>query len=218
MRAYRYTGDYGNPFNLNLFKPEERGWSHETAVVPVDGHLLIRYRYSRGFETPTDMLDFRDHINELCPHVRRMGLDAEKFDQELQSAAEYITNLPLSDLVAGYTHDLHRCPNCPTEVMIQVHAASLYPGRTSKAARALPYIISVTRYIDVGECRAPNEVEWRAVTTRLDQMDGYKGHRRRSWWMGDTSSQTDVNACEEWSRHCFESREPIYLRFRKQVA
>lgn len=220
MRAYRFTSSHGKPYNLNRFKSVKRGWSHETTAIPVGRHLLLRYRYSRCFEDPTDALEFGALIYELCPHYQDMHLDAKRFDKELQDAAETASSLPLTDIVGGYAHALHRCRHCPTEVLVKIHAGSLYPGRSSDDSRNFPYVASVTRYIDLGECKSPREEEWRALTERTGRANSAKERRNSRWsmWTADTNRQDIAHYSNETSQRDFTRDEPLHVLFERQLA
>ncbi len=66
----------------------------------------------------------------------------------------------------GFVHKRYRCPSCPTEYTIEVVPwVKFADAHLIAHGRDRDYVLCVSRYIDFGHCHAPDEKEWRALST-----------------------------------------------------
>jgi hypothetical protein len=94
---------------------------------------------------------------------------------------------------------------CPTEVLIEVQPIGLFPGRIKRDRKkdkaGFNYVISHSRYVDFGKRRAPDEMEWKTLTTWLSRPK--QSNMRLPGWPGyeappgiESMQTTDVTGME----------------------
>ncbi|KAJ5476494.1 hypothetical protein N7475_002223 [Penicillium sp. IBT 31633x] len=201
MRAHRYGPRYGlEPQSLGR-RWERDNWSHASRFHINDGRLLMRVT-SQTFASPgltpsaQRMLlysreDYWPYFSS-CAHWR---------DGELMPACKCaLEHIPLprstgglqglehrlKDKIAGQIFDpnalttlcgfcrpMRRCPECPTEYLIEVKLTEdRGDGRFKQA-------IVVTRWSDLGDGTTPNGIEWAAINGVREDYDSFAHYAKR---------------------------------------
>ncbi|KAF2798145.1 hypothetical protein K505DRAFT_371943 [Melanomma pulvis-pyrius CBS 109.77] len=209
MRAYRYTPQYGNPYILNHFEKEIsyiRPWSCHTLALPSNGHLLLRERWSHGLhgvkKNKLQFLLFR----RACPHTHITGLERD-MQIDMEKLIDQVRMHPQKYVATGLKSEPYQCRECPTEVTIDIKPTSLFQGPTTKTQRGFPFVLSITRYMDVGECKSPHEREWETQTVQFIHC---KIYWRFCTQRGNKSPPTLGPTYRE-------HREPISVQFERQL-
>ena len=133
--------------------------------------IAFRDRWYRrvciSFSERPDILPFIP-MNSFCPHQLESFL-GNHFSEQLQAALTHLCIHSDRSREAGFTYRIYRCHSCPTEVLIEVQPISLIRGRIlldyDNDEAGFNYVLSHSRYVDFGNCRAPDEIEWKSLTT-----------------------------------------------------
>lgn len=171
MRGFRLGTDFGTPYLLNTSMRKRSVDSH---AISVDDRLLIRKRVVHGFtlDCPISRYSFAYCFSpaSVCPHMREQ-VSEEDLLNEMRDAINLWKNYKTRDgtpYLHGYTYKTVRCTSCPTELVIEYIPTSLFVGELHKRHRKYPMIFCLTRYVDMGHVLAPEEMEWRSLTTWFD--------------------------------------------------
>jgi hypothetical protein len=205
LRARRFSPAYGIPPDSLARRWRRDGWTHHTRYHIHKGHLLMRVVSSCFAEPdlpPTSMRvllysqsDYWPYFS-ACPHWR---------DGELMNVCKCaLTHIPkpretaglqglehkAKDKIHGRPYDpnaiaslcgkcrpMRRCPECPTEYLVEV---KLTEDRSSPKSIHFRHAIVVTRWSDLGDGSTPTKSpEWAACNGLRDGYDSFKeiGHR-----------------------------------------
>jgi hypothetical protein len=215
MRNARYSPQHGSPvLDLSYWKHYDT-WECDTLAVDVQGRLLLRDRwYLRipNLEHRMPEIRFIPYRNSFCPHYHDTSMPLH-FSDEVKAAAKYLCKS--IDARQGFTYKRHRCTSCPTEVVIEVEPRDQFQARFKKGhgkdRTGFDYVLSFSRFIDFGKCRVPDEMEWKSLTTWVEERSstnlvrpGWSGHEPSA---GMTTRPT-INITT--------TMEPISVRFRRQ--
>ncbi len=189
MRAHRYGPQYGISIrSLHANYHAGMGWSRHSIPRIVDGRLLIRVRALYWIPRP---LPPRDEVT--CPWPQSTtGITCQHSSRggwlfKLCLAA--VTDLS-SSTADEFEHDseLLHCLFCPTEYMVQIRQARHFREMAWPFPQIFRrrYVLSITRWIDIGDGRSILSKEWTALATRniwrrLERFDysGMQGIRSR---------------------------------------
>ena len=186
MRAHRFSLDYGIKISSMSRRYKDRldvgTWSHQTRFVAVNDHLLMRVT-SQTFVTPglppageRHLLYSREDFVpffSVCPHWRDGVLMPN-----VKCAMRHIPVPPTSgglqrvvdntklhfhpqNPIVTLCHDcrpMRRCPECPTEYLIEVKMAE----DRSDPTKLFKHALVVTRWSDLGDGTSPFTPEWSA--------------------------------------------------------
>jgi hypothetical protein len=180
MRGFRHSPKHGDPRRLIQYHPPgnpqywfEALWARETLVVPADNHLLLRQRWTRGIPCPKGVNYAFPMADLLCPHaqsdyfrdpafyraffdlLRRAVDHSETFRHDFQKDKTYSR---------GIVYKAVRCSECATEIVVEILPTAVKRGQMVKDFRRLPRVLSVTRYMDLGPCKSPDESQWKNLT------------------------------------------------------
>ena len=201
LRANRYGPKYGISADTlgRRWRDRDSGWSHQSRFCIEKDHLLMRVT-SQCFATPGlppsglrtllySREDFTPYFS-ACAHWRdgllmplvkcALGhipippkwLD-ERIKQNIQSHVQRRPS-PIVSLCGDCTH-MRRCPECPTEYLIELKLAEDRndPLNTFKQA------LVVTRWSDLGDGTTPWNPEWAACKGEA-QLDSFNAIGRRA--------------------------------------
>jgi hypothetical protein len=166
MRAYRYTPEHGTAYFLNHFDKEHlphTPWSCSTLALPSNDHLLIRERWVHGlYEIKQNNISFK-RFAHMCPHVKNNGMN-KKLVLEFHRLKDLLRTLSQQDKSLGLQGKKHQCPDCPTEVTMEIRPTSLFQGQTTEKQTKFPWLMIVSCYKDLGDIKRPDAPEWRIHT------------------------------------------------------
>jgi hypothetical protein len=166
MRAYHYTPQHGTAYFLNHFDKEHvlhAPWSCSTLALPSNGHLLIRKRWAHGlYEIKQNNVSFK-RFAHMCPHVKNNGMN-RKLMLEFHRLKDLLRTLSQQDKALGLQGKKHQCPDCPTEVTMEIRPTSLFQGQSTEKQTKFPWLMSVSCYKDLGDIKRPDAPEWRIHT------------------------------------------------------
>ncbi|KAF2705455.1 hypothetical protein K504DRAFT_505841 [Pleomassaria siparia CBS 279.74] len=183
----------------------------EGSALPVDDHFMIRERYSRRLDGSKNRRFRCNLLKTACKHTNASGMrNAMAF--ELQNLLECASTPTSKEMILGMKSNPFRCSECPTEVTIEIQPMAIGQGRTTKKKppRIFPFLVSVNRYVDVGDCKLPESPEWKALIHDY----GFYSHRLSHHLMsllrrfGMLNRVTAMDAIH---------REPICARFERQL-
>ncbi|RMZ90159.1 hypothetical protein DV736_g2626, partial [Chaetothyriales sp. CBS 134916] len=197
MRANRFSPDYGIELDSLSRQYKDRGhlgtWSHQTRFVAVKGHLLMRVT-SQTFAPPGlppagerhllySQEDFVPSFS-VCPHWRDgvlmpsvkcalrhipkplEGGGINRLAKEIK--LHYHPQNPVVSLCSE-CRPMRRCPNCPTEYLVEVKMAEDRGDPTKLFKQALV----VTRWSDLGDGTSPFSPEWSACCGAEESYDSF---------------------------------------------
>lgn len=199
LRARRYGPEYGIPVESLTRRWKRNGWTHNTRYHIHNGRLLMRV-VSQTFAEPglpptsqRMLLYSRDDYwpyFSACAHWR---------DGELMNVCKCaLTHVPqprqthallgmehkMKDTFAGRIYDpnaiaslcgkcrpMRRCPDCPTEYLVEV---KLTEDRANPKSIHFRHAIVVTRWSDLGDGSSPRlSPEWAACNGEREGYDSF---------------------------------------------
>ncbi|RMD41440.1 hypothetical protein DV735_g3701, partial [Chaetothyriales sp. CBS 134920] len=198
MRAHRFSPEYGiHPDSLSRrYKDREHvgsTWSHQLKFLVVKGHLLMRVTsqtFAPAGLPPAGerhlLYSQEDFIPlfSVCPHwrdgvlmpsvkcaIRHIpkpleGSGVNRLAKEIKK--HYHPDNPVVSLCSE-CRPMRRCPNCPTEYLIEVKMAEDRSDPTQLFKQALV----VTRWSDLGDGTTPFTPEWSACCGTNDEYDSF---------------------------------------------
>ena len=224
MRALKHSPAYGDIRPLNQYYPPGGDWfqmmyARESFAMVVDGHLLLRQRWTRGIPCHTSWGYYFITPHQLCPHICHPSVGHIQFYQSftalLEQAVQHSEDHS-EDFAEGATYDRGliykalRCSACPTELVVEVLPTTLRRGPMADSIRICPRVLSITRYIDLGPFHGPDDAEWAALTTPVHGSDSVAMTQAAEHVDKATTSQT--NPCD------FTKPEPIAFRMGESLS
>jgi hypothetical protein len=192
MRAHRYSPEYGIPLDwlFRRWKDRDSEWTHETSYYIKRGHLLMRV-VSRCFAQAglpasgqrhllySPMEDYTPYFS-VCTHWR----DGELMNvckcalghipKPKESIAQQLSKRPQFQMsqrnanpivtLCSKCRPMRRCPECPTEYMVEIKFAEDRNDPLNRFKQA----IVVTRWSDLGDGISPLSPEWAAINGETD--------------------------------------------------
>ncbi|RKF59219.1 putative f-box domain protein [Erysiphe neolycopersici] len=182
-RAEKYTAQYGIPLgNLcRRYKDRESDWLHQTRYYIHKGNLLLRV-ISQTFAAHGLPISGQRHLLysredywpyfSCCPHWR----DGELLDvckcalshiaephsmsqKRSKPMMQRTQSLNLIGTLCSFCRPIRRCPDCPTEYMVEL---KLCEDKSDPVFRFKQSLV-VTRWSDLGNGSSPFSEEWAAV-------------------------------------------------------
>ncbi|GAB7352003.1 hypothetical protein MBLNU459_g2522t1 [Dothideomycetes sp. NU459] len=203
-RASRFSPEYGITADSMSRRWKEDDWQHYSRyhVNPSDGHLLMRVTsltfappglppsgqrmllYSREDYTPyfSACAHWRDgELMNLCkcalghlPQPRGVG----GFEGLAHNVHDRMKNQVFDPnkivTLCSDCRPMRRCPECPTEYLIEVRLAE------DKADKSFKQAIVLTRWSDLGDGRSPASVEWAACNGEDVGYDSFQALQKRA--------------------------------------
>jgi len=201
LRAQHYSLDHGISIDSlsRYYKDRDSDWTHQTRYAIVKGHLLMRV-VSTCFAAPAlppagqrhllySPEDFVPYFS-VCSHWRdgelmpavKCALShipkplegsgpqrlAENIKSRIQRPAQLVT-------LCSECRPLRRCPECPTEYLIEV---KLMEDR-SDPAKLFKHALVVTRWSDLGDGSSPSCPEWASCNGEAE-FDSFTALGRRA--------------------------------------
>lgn len=203
-RAKRFSPEYGVTVESLSRRWKEDDWQHYSrfAINPADGHLLMRVTsltyappalppsgqrmllYSREDYTPyfSVCAHWRDGLlMNLCkcalghlPQPREYGgvqaLAANARDRlknEVFNPNKFVT-------LCSECRPMRRCPECPTEYLIEIRLAE------DKTDKSFKQAIVLTRWSDLGDGKSPSSIEWAACNGEPVGFDSFQALQKRA--------------------------------------
>lgn len=188
MRASRFTPEYGMPLSklARSWKCKDSDWSHRSRFHTHKGHLLMRVTstvFAAAAHTPSEQRLLLFSRSEYMPyfsvcshwqdgslmpatkcaltHIPGMGQSlAEQMRREPGKVPSW--KLRTTNLMARQCEEcavLRRCPQCPSEYLVEVKLTEDPRDKINRFKHAL----CVTRWSDLGDGISPTSAEWKAV-------------------------------------------------------
>ncbi|KAJ5374846.1 hypothetical protein N7517_006852 [Penicillium concentricum] len=201
MRAHRFGPSYGLAAEELGRRWQRDDWSHTSRFHINAGRLLMRVTsqtfadpgltpsaqrmllYSREDYWPyfSSCAHWRD--GELMPackcaleHIPRPrttdGLQGLEHRVKDRIAGQVFDPNALTTL-CGFCRPMRRCPECPTEYLIEVKLSEDLVDRRFKQC------IVVTRWSDLGDGTTPGGIEWEAINGKTDAYDSFVHYAKR---------------------------------------
>lgn len=202
LRAHHYTPAHGIKLESLSRRWKEETWSHSTRYTVHDNHLLLRVTstcfathslppsalrlllYSREDYTPyfSVCAHWRNGLlMDLCkcalghipvpPHEGGLkGIGIKVHDRMKGTAFDPNAIVTL----CSKCRYMRRCPQCPTEYLIEIRLAE------DKVERSFKQAIVVTRWSDLGTEKKPWEAEWAACNGLFDGYDSIAAIGKRA--------------------------------------
>ncbi|OQE08768.1 hypothetical protein PENVUL_c008G02187 [Penicillium vulpinum] len=201
MRAHRFGPSYGLAAEALGRRWQRDDWSHTSRFHINAGRLLMRVTsqtfaepglapsaqrmllYSREDYWPyfSACAHWRD--GELMPsckcaleHIPRPrstgGLQGIEHRVKDRIAGQVFDPNALTTL-CGFCRPMRRCPECPTEYLIEVKLCEDHVDKRFKQA------IVVTRWSDLGDGTTPGGIEWGAINGKRDDYDSFVHYAKR---------------------------------------
>ncbi|KAJ5168204.1 uncharacterized protein N7482_003798 [Penicillium canariense] len=204
MRAHRFGREYGIQAEDLGRRWQRDGWSFSSRFLIYEGRLLMRVKsqtfaepglvpsaqrlllYSREDYCPyfSACAHWRD--GELMPackcaleHIPKprdtgglQGLEHKVKDrlQGRQFDPHALT------LLCGFCRPMRRCPECPSEYLIEVKISE---DKSSPREIVFRQTIVVTRWTDLGDGTTPGGLEWGAINGKRDDYDSFAHYAKR---------------------------------------
>lgn len=197
IRAKRYGPAYGIPVESLVRRWKEDHWSHQSQFAVINGHLHMRVSSSCFAEsglTSSEMrllLFSRDDYSpyfSVCAHWRdgmlmelckcalcHIPKPPDSMGQKVKDRLHhrpYDTRLIVS--LCESCRPMRRCPDCPSEYLIELKNVEDPPTNSFKRA------ILVTRWCDLGNGLTPTSPEWAACNGELEEYDSFGAIGRRA--------------------------------------
>ena len=202
LRAHHHSPDHGITTDSlsRRYKDREGTWSHLTRYTIIKGHLLMRV-ISTCFARPNlppaglrnllyDRQEFVPYFS-VCSHWRDGDL--------MPSVKCALGHIPkpvegsgvnrIKDNVHVYLHPtnpivtlcedcqpMRRCPECPTEYLIQIKMME----DKSDPAILFKQALVVTRWSDLGDGSSPWSPEWAAINGEGEGFDSFQALGKRA--------------------------------------
>ncbi|KAH7070698.1 hypothetical protein BKA63DRAFT_579401 [Paraphoma chrysanthemicola] len=215
-RSLRYSDQHGSN-SLNFISDETNlyKWWYDVSAILRDDRLLLCERWYR-LVTDEILADPKkvsiQGQGEFCPHVNE-HYKLHHLEDHMRQALRHIVGSKHID-PRGITWKRHRCPSCPTEIVIEIELASKFkhPHENAIAREHCVeggYVLSYSRVIDFGKCKAPDELEWLSLTASVERT--CLGNHRLPGWPG----YVEPEGLWEIPRLDITSQESISVRFRR---
>lgn len=204
LRAHRFGPRYGIPVESMGRRWSRDGWSHHTRFLVHSNRLLMRVT-SQTFATPglpassQRMLIFsrEDYwpYFSACAHWRdgeltqacKCALGHIPVPREtggLQGLEHRVRDRWMGQgfdpnaltTLCGFCRPMRRCPECPTEYLIEVKLAE---DKSDPRGTVFRQAIVVTRWSDLGDGNSPSGIEWGAVNGTRDDYDSFAMYAKR---------------------------------------
>lgn len=202
-RALRYGPQYGVTLGSLARRWKKDGWSHTTKYHFHNGHLMLRVVSSTsahgGMQSSAmrKLLFCRDddyfpyfsvcahwkdgELMNLCKcaltHIPEPkdegGLIAvrTKIKENIGLAQRFDPNALITQ--CGHCRPMRRCPECPTEYLIEVRLME------DRATHSFKQSIVVSRWSDLGDGKSPLRGEWAACNGDLEGYDSFGAAGKR---------------------------------------
>ncbi|KAF2108239.1 hypothetical protein BDV96DRAFT_605915 [Lophiotrema nucula] len=165
-RALRHGRTFELPWFPDVSRADgRRKLGRDIRVKVVGGRLLVRDRYWGGIGVGKERRQRMGSFHHLCPHLKDSGITNADYDRVLNGAVAHLRKHYRQENGGGFVFKTYRCTSCPTEITLEVCCISLFDGEIGKRARKKGYVLSLSCYRDFGTCMAPDEMEWRALST-----------------------------------------------------
>lgn len=184
------------------WKDPKSGWSHQTRYMIHDGRLLVRIRsqvFARPSLTPTGermlLYDRGEYVPyfSVCAHwmdgeltkVVKCALShipepRQSFRQQIHEPhkiKEWLVNPGIMARLCDYCRPARRCPECPTEYLVEVNLAE----DKSDPVNRFKHLLVVTRWSDLGDGSSPTaSPEYCAVNGIKADYDSFSSVGRRA--------------------------------------
>ncbi|RDL31045.1 uncharacterized protein BP5553_09834 [Venustampulla echinocandica] len=202
LRACHYSPDHGISVEslARHWKSHDSGWSHETSYYYNKGHLLLRVvsksfasaglppsgmrhlLYSREDYTPyfSVCAHWRDgELMNLCKcALSHIPKPKEKLTQQLRKGPQFQASFHNANPIVSLCREcrpMRRCPDCPTEYLIDIKLAEDRNDPSDRFKQA----ILVTRWSDLGDGSTPLSPEW-ASCNGCAEFDSFAAIGRRT--------------------------------------
>lgn len=198
LRAHRFGPSYGIAPDSMGRRWSRDNWSHTSRFLIHEGRLLMRVT-SQTFaqpDLPPSSLRLLLHSREdywpyfsACGHWRdgelmpacRCALDhipsarqtggLQGLEHKVKDKWSGRTFDPNAlTLLCGFCRPMRRCPECPTEYLIEVKLAE---DKSDPRGMVFRQAIVVTRWTDLGDGRSPEGDEWAAVNGAVGRYDSF---------------------------------------------
>lgn len=202
LRAHHYSPDHGITAESlsRRYKDRDSAWSHQTRYVIIKGHLLMRVvstcfappglppsgerhlLYSREDFVPYFSVCAHWRDGELMQSVKCAlrhipkpleGSGLKRVGQEVKKRLQPPVN-PIVTLCRE-CRPMRRCPECPTEYLIEVKIAE----DRSDPINIFKQALVVTRWSDLGDGSSPSSPEWAACNGEAE-FDSFTAIGRRA--------------------------------------
>ncbi|KAJ5183569.1 hypothetical protein N7492_001185 [Penicillium capsulatum] len=204
MRAHRFGPQYGIAPDSLARRWERDGWTYSSRFHVHEGRLLMRITsqtfaqpglppssqrlllYSREDYWPyfSACAHWRDgELMPACkcalghiPQPRETGglQGAEHIVKDRWKGRRYDPNAVTT--LCGFCRPMRRCPECPTEYLIEV---KLTEDRSDARNLMFRQAIVVTRWTDLGDGKTPRGPEWGSINGKRDDYDSFAHYSRR---------------------------------------
>jgi hypothetical protein len=162
MRACRFGPEYGMSLDvLARVWENDDGWKHRAEPSIVNGRLLMKVQSALPVDWATESI-FKNRISDIMRHSWLGCLQ-----EIVKCALHHIRSDESYTIGDCFCKSLRRCPECPTEYMIETKRISNISGdmRKSMEARGVQHVLIVTKWMDYGEGKSPLSPEWQALAT-----------------------------------------------------
>ncbi|KAJ5203128.1 hypothetical protein N7449_005207 [Penicillium cf. viridicatum] len=201
MRAHRFGPSYGLDPDALGRRWQRDNWSHTSRFHIHEGRLLMRVTsqtFAAPALTPSAQRMLLYSRDDYCPYFSAC---AHWRDGELMPACKCaLEHIPrrrnsgglqglenrVKDRIAGQVFDpnalttlcgfcrpMRRCPECPTEYLIEVKLSEDLVDRRFKQS------IVVTRWSDLGDGTTPGGIEWEAINGKGNDYDSFAHYAKR---------------------------------------
>ena len=158
-KAYRYNicterfaethYDASRPSGYGRKLVSNRNWKHSVSYTFVEGHLLLRIDSFKDVFSGIELTPFED-----CTMCRHYGSELLEICSCAVDHIQYSLGLTTA-ISCPKCRPLRRCHSCPTEYLVRLDRC--LSDRSIK--------LRVSRWSDLGDCRAPFTTEWRRATS-----------------------------------------------------
>ncbi|KAJ5934909.1 hypothetical protein N7466_004456 [Penicillium verhagenii] len=199
MRAHRFGPHYGITPDTMARRWSRDGWSHSSRYLIHEGRLLMRVT-SQTFaapDLPPSLVRILLHSREdywpyfsACAHWRDGELmpacrcALEHIPKPRQTGGLQGVEHKVKDRWTGYRFDpnalttlcgvcrpMRRCPECPSEYLIEVKRAE---DRSDPLRMVFRQAIVVTRWTDLGDGTSPKGCQWGSINGVRDDYDAFQ--------------------------------------------
>ena len=185
MRHHTHSPNHGIPVESisRRYRDKDSQWSHQTRYCVVDGHLLMRVQ-SQCFAPPGlppagerhllySREDFVPYFS-VCPHWRdgvlmpnvKCALRHIPKPPEGSGVNRVATEVKLHFhpqrpivVLCSECRPMRRCPDCPTEYLIEMKMAE----DRSDPDKLFKQALMITRWSDLGDGSSPYTPEWKSL-------------------------------------------------------
>jgi hypothetical protein len=201
LRPHHYSPDHGIKAESlsRRYKDRDSSWSHQTRYAIVNGHLLLRVvstcfappglppagerhlLYSREDFVPYFSVCSHWRDGELMPSVKCALRHIPKPIQgsglkRVGDEVKYRLHRPNPIItLCSECRPMRRCPECPTEYLIELKMAE----DRSDPVNIFKQALVVTRWSDLGDGSSPWSPEWAACNGEAE-FDSFKAIGRRA--------------------------------------